>query len=311
MRGSRLTRGDLVEHHRRDRPRREAQARLGIDRFGRPMRLAGAQTRARRQAGDRPGGRWSASPSASGPMHRQRVADAVVGERERVRRDRDGGGGPSARANALDASALAGGAACAVATRTFGDCSPQMAKPAGTPSLARTQPPCRTAAQCRERATYKVCHARGTRCAFRGTRGQSSQKGGHHIMEDRTEIIETTPLADTEVRRHARRTYRSPTTSRAGAPSVDRTETVAYDPYESRRHDGATASNQLVYWIFGLIEGLIADSLRAQGARAPIRRRALPSSSTASPIRWSPRSWGCSATRRRRAACSSCTRSWR
>ena len=48
---------------------------------------------------------------------------------------------------------------------------------------------------------------------------------------------------------------------------MDRMESVAYDPYEARRMIGYRVT-QLVYWIFGLIEGLIAIRfvLKALGA---------------------------------------------
>jgi len=85
-------------------------------------------------------------------------------------------------------------------------------------------------------------------------------------MEDRTEIIETTPLRTTEVVESTPRVTEVVTTPRPVA-SVDRSETVAYDPYENRRHT-ALRLNQTVWWIFGLIEGLIAIRfvLKALGA---------------------------------------------
>jgi len=73
-------------------------------------------------------------------------------------------------------------------------------------------------------------------------------------MQDRTEIIETTPITrdvDGVERRTEVRTV-DPYVS-----GVDRVETVAYDPYASKRM-AAYRTTQLVYWIFGLIEGLIA-----------------------------------------------------
>ena len=92
-------------------------------------------------------------------------------------------------------------------------------------------------------------------------------------MEDRTEIIETNPrtevvqhtaAADT-VRPDAR--YTEVRTTPAPAATVDRTEAVAYDPYASRRM-AAYRVTQLLYWVFGLIEGLIAIRfvLKALGA---------------------------------------------
>jgi hypothetical protein len=86
-------------------------------------------------------------------------------------------------------------------------------------------------------------------------------------MEDRTEIVETTtpttrvngvPRTSTEVR-----------TVEHGAGAVDRMETVAYDPYANKRI-AAFRVIQLVYLIFGLIEGLIAIRfvLKALGANS-------------------------------------------
>jgi YggT family protein len=84
-------------------------------------------------------------------------------------------------------------------------------------------------------------------------------------MEDRTEIIETTPTqrevttvphGTTEVRSVAR-----------PAADVDRVESVAYDPFANKRMV-AYRTTQLIYWVFGLIEGLIAIRfvLKALGA---------------------------------------------
>lgn len=84
-------------------------------------------------------------------------------------------------------------------------------------------------------------------------------------MEDRTEIIETTPRR-TEVVETTPRVTEVVTTPRPIA-SVDQVETVAYDPFAARRQT-AMRLQQLVYWIFGLIEGLIAIRfvLKALGA---------------------------------------------
>jgi len=84
-------------------------------------------------------------------------------------------------------------------------------------------------------------------------------------MEDRTEIMETNPRRTEVVDSTPRVT--EVTTSPRSAASVDRTESVAYDPYENRRQ-AAMRVTQLVYWIFGLIEGLIAIRfvLKALGA---------------------------------------------
>jgi hypothetical protein len=75
-------------------------------------------------------------------------------------------------------------------------------------------------------------------------------------MDDRTEIIETRPSV-TEVRN-------APARPRA---EVDQTEAVAYDPYATRRAV-AYRMTQLIYLLFGLIEGLLAIRfvLRALGA---------------------------------------------
>jgi hypothetical protein len=84
-------------------------------------------------------------------------------------------------------------------------------------------------------------------------------------MEDRTEIIETTPRR-TEVVETTPHVTEVTTTPRPMS-SVDRVESVAYDPFANRRQM-AMRVQQLVYWIFGLIEGLIAIRfvLKALGA---------------------------------------------
>jgi len=55
----------------------------------------------------------------------------------------------------------------------------------------------------------------------------------------------------------------------APAVGVDRVDSVAYDPYASKRM-AAYRVTQMVYWIFGLIEGLIAIRivLKMLGANA-------------------------------------------
>lgn len=84
-------------------------------------------------------------------------------------------------------------------------------------------------------------------------------------MEDRTEIIETPPTnrerASVPTTSEVRRVERRP------AGEVERVETVAYDPYANRRL-AAYRITQLIYWIFGLIEGLILIrfALKALGA---------------------------------------------
>ena len=83
-------------------------------------------------------------------------------------------------------------------------------------------------------------------------------------MEDRTEIVETTPT--TRVNGVPRTTTQVRTVEQ-GAGAVDRTESVAYDPYANKRV-AAYRVVQLVYLVFGLIEGLIAIRfvLKALGA---------------------------------------------
>jgi YggT family protein len=82
-------------------------------------------------------------------------------------------------------------------------------------------------------------------------------------MEDRTEIIETTPREVTSVPRTTTevRSVAQP------ASDVDRVESVAYDPFANKRLV-AYRTTQLIYWVFGLIEGLIAIRfvLKALGA---------------------------------------------
>jgi hypothetical protein len=111
------------------------------------------------------------------------------------------------------------------------------------------------------------------------------------MEEDRTEVIETRPNAR-EVREvrdvdpALSGAYRGVSgvdpalsgvdpaprvtevrSSAAPRADLDRVESVAYDPYESRRA-AAYRLSALVYWVFGLIEGLIAIRfvLKALGA---------------------------------------------
>jgi YggT family protein len=101
-------------------------------------------------------------------------------------------------------------------------------------------------------------------------------------MEDRTEIIETTsettrdgtrdPRLATEARRQERTVgpeseVRSREHVVAPASEVNRVEAVAYDPYANNRLITYRVT-QLIYWIFGLIEGLILIrfALKALGA---------------------------------------------
>jgi hypothetical protein len=94
------------------------------------------------------------------------------------------------------------------------------------------------------------------------------------MEEDRTEIIETKPRREvvhtTPV--HSEVVDNTPrvtevTTGARPYSSVDRSEAVAYDPYENRRL-AAHRITQMIYWVFGLIEGLIAIRfvLKALGA---------------------------------------------
>lgn len=95
------------------------------------------------------------------------------------------------------------------------------------------------------------------------------------MEEDRTHIIETQPPED-EVREVQHREVAEPprprtsevqTTTTAPRHDYDRMDAVAYDPYEGRRLAGHRIT-QLIYWVFGLIEGLIAIRLvlKALGA---------------------------------------------
>ena len=94
-------------------------------------------------------------------------------------------------------------------------------------------------------------------------------------QDDRADIAETkrssreAPDVDatpptrevTEIDAAPRRKYMPPRSD------MDRVESAAYDPYEARRMIGYRVT-QLVYWVFGLIEGLIAIRflLKALGA---------------------------------------------
>lgn len=90
------------------------------------------------------------------------------------------------------------------------------------------------------------------------------------MHEDRTDIIETQPVERDVVRREVPATPRVTevrSTSTVPRTGVDEVDSVAYDPFESRRL-AAYRLTQIVYWVFGLIEGLIAIRLilRALGA---------------------------------------------
>jgi YggT family protein len=91
-------------------------------------------------------------------------------------------------------------------------------------------------------------------------------------MEDRTDIIESTATPNQREVREVKSTPRAASEyrtvePRVSAADVDRVETVAYDPFADRRL-AAQRTVQVVYWIFGLIEGLILIrfSLKALGA---------------------------------------------
>ena len=92
------------------------------------------------------------------------------------------------------------------------------------------------------------------------------------MEEDRTHVIETPP-AEREVRHEVtepaprQRVSEVQTTSTAPRHDFDRVDAVAYDPYEGRRLAGYRLT-QLIYWVFGLVEGLIAVRviLKALGA---------------------------------------------
>jgi uncharacterized protein YggT (Ycf19 family) len=96
------------------------------------------------------------------------------------------------------------------------------------------------------------------------------------MHEDRTEIIQT-PSSETREVREVRERDVEPTphtrvsevrsTSTVPRQDFDRVDAVAYDPYEGRRLAGFRLT-QLIYWVFALIEGLIAVRLilKALGA---------------------------------------------
>jgi uncharacterized membrane protein len=86
------------------------------------------------------------------------------------------------------------------------------------------------------------------------------------MEEDRTEIIQTPPRRTAEVVETTPHVTEVRTAPRA-ASTAERLESVAYDPYEGRRLM-AIRLQQLVYWVFGLILGLIAIRfvLKALGA---------------------------------------------
>jgi hypothetical protein len=81
----------------------------------------------------------------------------------------------------------------------------------------------------------------------------------HDREEQRTEIINQPPTRDSEyvVTTPAHHTETVVTTPTAPAARYDRVESVAYDPYQARRA-AAFRVSQIIYWVFGLIIGLIA-----------------------------------------------------
>lgn len=93
-------------------------------------------------------------------------------------------------------------------------------------------------------------------------------------MEDeRTDVIETHPTGTAREVREVRerepvsRVSEVRTTAAAPRQEMDHVDTMAYDPFEGRRL-AAYRLTQLIYWVFGLIEGLIAIRLvlKALGA---------------------------------------------
>ena len=103
-------------------------------------------------------------------------------------------------------------------------------------------------------ARYKVCHvAWHGECLSRCIRKIGSAQP---TMDEPKDIVETTP---TPTRREVTNVPRTTTEVRSverPRAEVDREEAVAYDPFAARR-SVAYRAEQLVYWIFGLIEGLI------------------------------------------------------
>jgi len=83
------------------------------------------------------------------------------------------------------------------------------------------------------------------------------------MHEDRTDIIET-PEGERQVHdvreQSPTRTTEVHHTTPAPRAAIDRSETLAYDPYEGRRL-AAHRLTQVIYWVFALIEGLIAIRL--------------------------------------------------
>lgn len=92
---------------------------------------------------------------------------------------------------------------------------------------------------------------------------------GLYMEEERTEVINTTPGSPVrrEVVSEPRATHTEVVSTNRPAAAVDRTEAVSYDPYAGRRMAGYRVT-QMIYWVFGLVEGLIAIRfiLKALGA---------------------------------------------
>lgn len=116
-------------------------------------------------------------------------------------------------------------------------------------------------------AQYKIATLPGTPSAFTCW---VLERMYPNMEEDRTEVIETHPTHDEVVRRDE---YVAPSRATevhsrtAPRTEAERIDAVAYDPYEGRRV-AAYRLTQLIYWVFGLVEGLIAIRLilKALGA---------------------------------------------
>ena len=204
-------------------------------------RLVPPEATASRQV---PGARSSASPSASGPSATAHAAR---------RRPRARTGAAARRPPAAAAAARTGDRPSALAgrlrgvlgrTRTSGDCSPQIANPAGVSPLASTQPPCRTDDEGRVRGTLEDMprglaravpflvaergRSRDPHAARRSHRHRRDLHGDHEIREVDdagtahrvTEVYASRPPAHRRrTLRHASRTTRT----RAGAwPRIGR-----------------------------------------------------------------------------------------
>lgn len=92
------------------------------------------------------------------------------------------------------------------------------------------------------------------------------------MEQERTDVIETHPEGTAREVREVREPAPGVTEVRNSSTTVPRQEVdnvdmMSYDPYEPRRV-AAYRLTQLVYWVFGLVEGLIAIRLilKALGA---------------------------------------------